>query len=212
MADANEPKIANSELRLTLSAIQQVIGEASFRDIIKQVDTKIDLNNLPPDDGECVLPARDFAQLLATIKTAYGTRGTRILIRIGRSTFHQVLREQKNWMATAQQTMTLWKPERRIALILESIKDSNQKIYPKSESWIESKDGKNSLIEQNCLDCRDRKSSAPVCFYKAGFLSEAVTWATGREYDCQETACIANGDPYCKFTIDKNPSRKESTR
>jgi len=212
MPDSNEPKIVNSELRLTLSAIQQVIGEVSYRDIIKQLDFEIDLNNLPPDNGEFVFPAQDYAQLLERIETTYGSRGERILIRIGRSTFHQVLREEKNWMATAQKSMALWKPERRIGLILESINSSQQKIYPKNESWIESKGGQISLIEQNCHVCCDRKSSTPVCFNKAGFLSEAVNWATGREYDCLETACIANGDPFCKFTIDKNSSRKESTR
>ncbi len=212
MVQNQDPKIANSQLRLTLIAMQQVIGDKSSEEIINGLDIGIDLVNLPPENFNLTFPARDYAKLSAAIETTYGSRSTQILSRIGRSTFHQVLREQQNWMSSARRTMGIWKPARRAALILEAIIDSQQKIYPHSESWIENKNGQISYIEQNCVVCFGRAASSPVCFLKTGFLSEAVRWATDKEFNFQETACIAAGDPYCRFLLDTTrPHQQAST-
>lgn len=203
MVQDHDPKLTNSQLLLTLAAIQQVIGEKSAQEIIKGLDSEADLSDLPPDNLDLKFPARDYAKLLAAVESTYGSRGPRILTRIGRSTFHQVLREQPNWMSSARRTMSLWKPTRRITLMLEAIIESQHKTYPHSESWIEDKNGKISYIEQNCMVCFGRVDSSAVCFLRSGFLSEAVHWATDRDINFQETACIASGDPYCRFSIDK---------
>lgn len=201
MVQNHDPKITNSQLRLTLIAMQQVIGEKSSQDIISGLDTGIDLANLPPEDFDLTFPARDYAKLSAVVETTYGSRSAQILSRIGRSTFHQVLREQPNWMSSARRTMSMWKSPRRAALILEAIIDAQQTAYPQSESWIEKKNGQISYIEQNCAVCYGRVASSQVCFLKTGFLSEAVRWATDKEFNFQETACIAAGDPYCRFLL-----------
>lgn len=212
MVQNHDPKLANSQLRLTLIAMQQVIGEKSSQEIINELDIGIDLANLPPEDFDLTFPARDYAKLSTAIETTYGSRSAQILSRIGRSTFHQVLREQPNWMSSARRTMGMWKPARRVALILEAIIDSQQKTYPHSESWIEKKNGQISYIEQNCVVCFGRVASSPVCFLKTGFLSEAVRWATDKEFNFQETACIAAGDPYCRFLLNTNrPNQQAST-
>ena len=96
----------------------------------------------------------------------------------------------------------MWNPHRRIALILEALIDAQKRTYPHSESWIENKNGQVSYIEQNCTVCFGRVDSSPVCFLRSGFLSEAVRWATDREFIFEETACIASGDPYCRYNLD----------
>ena len=96
----------------------------------------------------------------------------------------------------------MWNPSRRAALILEAIIDAQQTSYLQSESWIEKKNGQISYIEQNCVVCYSRVASSPICFLKTGFLSEAVRWATDKEFNFQETACIAAGDPYCRYVLD----------
>ena len=213
MVHDHDPKVTNSQLRLTLAAMQQVIGEESTQEIIKGLDIRIDPANLPPDDLNRDFPAQAYANLLAALETTYGSRGRRILTRIGRSTFHQVLREQPNWMSSARRIMGIWNPTRRITLMLEAIIDSQRKAYPHGESWIEDKNGRISIIEQDCLVCFSRVDSSPVCFLRTGFLSEAIRWATDREYNFEETACIAAGDPYCRFSLDKTLSpRKVSSK
>ena len=202
MVQNHDPKIANSQLRLTILAMQQVIGDKSSQEIVHDLDLGINLMDLPPDNLEQIFPARNYAKLLAAVETTYGDRGARILNRIGRATFHQVLREQPNWMSSARRTMGIWKPARRIELMLEAIIEAQRKTYPQNESWIENRNGKISIIDQNCVVCSGRVDSSPVCFIRIGFLSEAANWATDKEYEFVETACIATGDPYCRFSID----------
>ena len=211
MVQDHDTKIANSQLRLTLLAIRDVIGDKSSRDIIQSLNLDSYLTSLPPDDLEQNLPAQDYASLLETIELTYGSRGPGILERIGKSTFHQILREQPNWTSSARKTMNLWKPVQRIEIMLEAIIESQRKAYPQTGTWIENKNGRISYIEQDCLVCYRRQSSTPVCFLKIGYISEATHWATEVEFSCLETACIAAGDPFCRFSIEKTSVSQQST-
>lgn len=205
------PKVANSQLRLTLLGMQQVLGEQSTQELMEDLGFESELAVLPPDDLERRFPAQDYAQLLAAIERSYANQGARILTRIGRSTFHQVLREQPNWMSSAHRAMGILKAPQRIFLILEAIIDAEQNIYPQGESWIEQKNGQISIIEQNCLVCCGRQESSPICHLRTGYLNEAIRWATDGEFQFQETACIATGDPYCRFSIDSSHSRSKAS-
>jgi predicted hydrocarbon binding protein len=205
------PKIANSQLRLTLLGMQQVLGEQSTQQLIEDQGFGTELAKLPPDDFELKFPAQRYAKLLAAVESSYANQGARILTRIGRSTFHQVLREQPNWMSSAHSAMGLLKAPQRIVLILEGIIDAERKFYAQGESWIEQKNGQISFIEQNCLVCCGRQVSSPTCHLRTGYLNEATRWATDVEYQFQETACIATGDPYCRFSVDTSRSRSTAS-
>jgi predicted hydrocarbon binding protein len=213
MVNHNDAKIPNSQLRITLIAMQQVIGEDAAQDILNNLDLGLDLEKLPPDDNKQTFSARNFAALLAEIDRSYAARGARILVRIGRATFHQVLREQPNWMSTARKTMSIWKSSRRIELMLEAIIDAQGETLPQGESWIEHRNGQISIIDQNCRVCCGLESETPICHLRTGFLSEAVNWSTGKEFNLVETACIAAGDPYCRYSVDisKPPSKASAS-
>jgi len=211
MIQHQDPKIANTQLRLTLLGMQQVLGEQSTQEIIGNLDFESELAELPPEDLELRFAAQDYAQLLAAVERSYANQGARILTRIGRATFHQVLREQPNWMSSAHSAMGVLKAKQRIVLILEAIIDAELQIYPQGESWIEQRNGQISIIEQNCLVCCGRQESSPTCYLRSGYLNEAVRWAVEVEYQFQETACIAMGDPYCRFSIDTSHSRSRAS-
>ena len=110
------PKVSNSQLRLTITAMQQVIGENNSQEILQDLNLEIDTKNLPPDNSEKVLSAQVLANLLSEIDRTYADRGSRILTRIGRAIFHQVLREEPTWMSTARRTMSIWKPSRGLSV------------------------------------------------------------------------------------------------
>ena len=211
MVRDHDPKVANSQVRLTLLAIQNVLGEKNSREIYQSMNMNSYMASLPPDNLEQIFPAQDYAGLLETIETTYGSRGPRILKRIGREYFHLTLREQPNWMSSARRVMNLWKPVQRIEFVLEAIVETQQKTYSHSEVWLEDKNGQLSYIEQNCLVCYQRLSSTPVCIFKIGFISEAIHWATDADIKVEETACIAAGDSYCRFSIEKTLPPRKST-
>ena len=204
MVHTPNQKIANSQVRLTILAIQEVIGEKKFFDILQNLNLDQDLTSLPPDDLVYELPAEDYAKFIESIGSTYGSTGPEILERIGRASFHQVLREQPGWLSFARGTMGLWSPKRRVELILDAIIDSQHTLYPHTNAWIEIKNGQTSYIEQNCMECYQRQSTEPVCHLKKGFIKESIHWATGLNFNCVETACLASGDPYCSFSIGKS--------
>jgi predicted hydrocarbon binding protein len=49
-----------------------------------------------------------------------------------------------------------------------------------------------------------KKAKVPVCSYIAGLLAGGTVGITGKDYDCRETKCIANGDKHCEFVIKKS--------
>lgn len=203
--------VVNSHLRQTLLAIRKVLGENGTEDIYKLANLENELSTLPPDNLDQTLKAYDFSRLLQTIELTYGDRGPGILKRIGRESFHIVLREQPGWMGTAKSVMRLWSPEQRIGFILEAIVDNQRKTYPYSEIWLEEKDGQLSYIEQKCVMCHGRNSQNPICYQMTGFISEAIDWVTEKEFEVLETACIGTGDAFCRFSIEtpKFQSRTE---
>jgi len=45
------------------------------------------------------------------------------------------------------------------------------------------------------------KSSAPVCFFNAGFIEAAARQKFGAAFKCVETACVANGAAACTYEV-----------
>ncbi len=198
----NNAAIANSHYRQVLIAIRHVLGEKESKDIYQSAKLDNYLTKLPPDNLERTINAEEYAHLLQIIDLTYQENGASILRRIGKASFHLTLREQPGWMSNAKRVMSLWSPKKRGRFMLEAIVDAQRKTYPKTEIWLEEKNGELAYIEQNCLVCFRRKSSQPVCHLTCGYISEAIHWATEVAFEVQETACIAKGDAYCRFTID----------
>jgi predicted hydrocarbon binding protein len=207
----NDAAVANAQFRHTLFAIRQVLGEKGAKDIYKSAKLDVKLASLPPDDSDRTFMEQDYAHLLHTIEVTYGERGPRILHRIGKESFHIILRDQPGWMGTAKRVMSLWSPEQRIEFMLEAIIDTQHKTNPQTEIWLEGKDGQLAYIEQNCFVCYGRQSSQPVCYLTTGFISEAIHWAAEREIEVKETACTATGDAYCRFTVETAKHRSNTT-
>lgn len=207
----NDATVANAHFQHTLLAIRQVLGEKGAKDIYQFAKLNVKLAALPPDNLDRTFKAQDYAQLLQTIEVTYAERGPRILHRIGKESFHIILRDQPGWMGTAKRVMSLWSPDQRIEFMLEAIIDTQRKTYPKNEIWVEGKDGQLAYIEENCLVCYGRQSQEPVCYLTTGFLSEAINWATGKEFEVRETACTATGDAYCRFIVETAKHQSNTT-
>ena len=46
-----------------------------------------------------------------------------------------------------------------------------------------------------------QSTSAPICYVTVGLIREALYWATGQNYNVEETSCLAMGEEACEFTI-----------
>jgi predicted hydrocarbon binding protein len=207
----NDATIVNTHFRQTLLAINQVLGDKAAMDIYFAANLENFSTALLADNMGKTFNGYDYARILETIEITYGDRGPRILRRIGKESFHIVLREQPGWMNTGKRVFKLWSPNQRSQFMLEAIVESQQKIYPNHEIWMEEKNGELAYIEQNCLVCYGRKSSHPVCHLTIGFIKEAIHWASDVDFEVRETSCTAMEDAYCRFVIAKSSATSQST-
>jgi predicted hydrocarbon binding protein len=77
------------------------------------------------------------------------------------------------------------------------LKKSNSQV----NAFVDEGGGKLAYVESTCAICHSRHSTDPVCHLYVGSITEAVHWATGRDYQIVETHCMAKGDPYCRFEV-----------
>jgi predicted hydrocarbon binding protein len=210
MDKENHASVVNTHFRQTLLAINQVLGDKRSMEIYYGANLENYSSALLADNMGETYDGYDYARLLESIEKIYGDGGPRILRRIGKESFHIALREQPVWMAMGKRIFNLWSANQRSQLMLEAIVETQQKIYPTHEIWMEDKNGELAYIEQNCLVCFGRKSSHPVCHLTTGFIKEAIHWASDVDFDIKETSCTAVGDAYCQFVIAKSTATSQS--
>jgi len=57
-----------------------------------------------------------------------------------------------------------------------------------------------------CPICWQRKTDLPACHLAVGILQEALYWVSGgKNFQIEETDCIAKGDTSCTIVINKQP-------
>jgi predicted hydrocarbon binding protein len=47
----------------------------------------------------------------------------------------------------------------------------------------------------------DQSEAHPICYVTLGMVQACLRWATGMEYDIEETSCRAVGEETCEFRI-----------
>jgi predicted hydrocarbon binding protein len=59
---------------------------------------------------------------------------------------------------------------------------------------------------ERCPLCWGRRTQAPCCHLEVGLLQETLFWISGgRNFEVQETTCVATGDECCTLRVAKRP-------
>jgi predicted hydrocarbon binding protein len=61
---------------------------------------------------------------------------------------------------------------------------------------------------ENCATARESKSNEPVCHFVSGFISGVADAILGEATDCSETKCMAQGDAFCEFKVERPLDRE----
>lgn len=192
--------MVNALVRQALVAAQEVIGENGLNTILRTSGLERFIGNFPPDDLQPAIQAAEYARFNQAIEEFYGRGGRGILRRIGKASFQYALREQSALLGLAGVALKLLPERARIKFILTSMANALKKTNPQVEAWVE--EGEHlAYLEATCAICHTRHAETPICHLYVGSISEAVQWATGREYAVRETHCLACGDPYCRFEV-----------
>jgi len=201
MTTREDAVIINSLVRQALTSMQEVMGDNGLNAVLKSCGLDRFVGNFPPNDLEPSINASQYAQLNQAIEDFYGRGGKGMLRRIGKASFQYGVREQAALLGIAGTALKLLPEKQRIKFILNGMADALKKSNPQVNAWLDDSGSKLAYVDATCAVCNSRHSDHSICYLYIGSVSEAVQWATGKEYEVIETHCIAKGDEYCRFEI-----------
>jgi predicted hydrocarbon binding protein len=202
----SEYNYANKIARISLQALEEVMGKNGLNAILNLAHLPHLIDNLPPDNLGREFNFADFSALNQALEEMYGPRGGRGLAqRAGRAAFADSLR---NFGALAGVGDLAFKvlplhTKMRIGIpamakIFSQISDQHSTVQEREEDFV--------YTIHRCPVCWGRKADRPVCFIAVGLLQEGLKWLSGgNEFRINESRCVAMGDPVCDFVIQKRP-------
>ncbi len=203
----SEYNYANKIARITLQALEEVMGKNGLNAILNLAHLPHLINNLPPDNLGREFNFADFSAVNLALEEMYGPRGGRgLALRAGRAAFADSLR---NFGALAgagdlafkvlplQAKMRIGIPA--MAKIFSQISDQHSTVKEQENEFI--------YTIHRCPVCWGRHDmDKPVCFIAVGLLQEGLKWLSGgNEFRVNESQCVAMGNPVCEFVIQKIP-------
>lgn len=215
----SEIEVTNAQLRMTLLAIRAVLNNRGVVLTRAALGKRDLLVKSVPENFKPALNSFEYASLFAHIRTNPQLRynsdgdptGTATLQALGRAYFRQMLNQHTRMAGISKTLLTLWGEEKRVRFVLEALVSLHKKLFLKSEPALLEKDGVFILNDYYCPYCEgQRAAEEPVCGFITGLLQEAILWATGVEYNIEETNCRARGDHSCQFSIARFPSKASS--
>ena len=215
MRPPNSPRLE----RVLLHAMQEVLGEAGLRSVIRASRAaaagrgsaaeatpeaeRPGSEPLPPV-GLDTSPA-SISRLLAAFEQVYGpSAGRGLAWRVGRAAFPHGLREYG-------EDLGLNAPAFRLLPLpakLRSFGDALGSLFNDGERRLQIEEDHGRLLVHlsRCPFCRDRQAAEPVCLLAVGAAEAALYWLSGGKiYAVEEIACTARGDADCTLQIDQTP-------
>lgn len=191
----------NALMRQAILAIGEVMGERGLHVVLRQAGLGRYVDELPPSDLEQRIPTVEYATLNQAVEEFCGRAGRGMLRRIGRASFRYGVEEQATLMGIASTALKLMPQKQRIKFVLtqmgKSLMDVNEdthiEVVETPEGFV--------LADFTCGVCCGREADRPICHLYVGSISEAVKWATGRDYEVREIECRAMGAPACRFLV-----------
>jgi hypothetical protein len=193
--------IVNALVRQALMSAQEVMGENGLNTVLRTSGLERYIGNFPPDNLEPAIQTSDYARLNEVIEEFYGRGGRGMLRRVGKASFQYAVREQATLLGLAGIALKVLPTRQRIKFILDALVNALKKSNPQVDAWVEENEGIFAYCDASCAICHGRHSEDAICYLYIGSISEAVQWATGKEFKIVETHCTAKGDPHCRFEV-----------
>ena len=203
----SEYNYANKIARITLQALEEVMGKNGINAILNLAHLPHLVNNLPPDNLDREFNFADFSALNLALEEMYGPRGGRgLALRAGRAAFADSLRNFGALAGAGDLAFKVLPLQAKMRIGIPAM----AKIFSQiSDQYSTVKEQENEFIYtiHRCPVCWGRQDmDKPVCFIAVGLLQEGLKWLSGgSEFRVNESKCIAMGDEICEFVIQKSP-------
>ena len=198
---------SNKFARIFLLSILELSGKNGLNTILNYSHLSEFIDNLPPDDLERAFDFAHFSMINQALEEIYGMRGGRgLALRIGRTTFDDVLKDYGALAGVGDLAFRILPLHLKISMGLQAMARIFSEKSDQISAVSEDQDSVIYTIER-CPVCWGRElEDHAVCYYMIGLLQEALHWVSGgKEFQINETKCIALGNDVCEFTIHKTP-------
>ena len=198
---------SNKFARIFLESIREISGKNGLNTILNYSHLSELTNNLPPDNLDREFDFSHFSMINKALEEIYGTRGGRgLALRIGRTTFDDVLKDYGALAGVGDLAFRVLPLQLKMKIGLQAM----ARIFSEKSDQISTVVDEQETITysiERCPVCWGREvEDHAVCFYMVGLLQEGLHWVSGgREFQIQETKCIAQGNQVCEFEIQKTP-------
>jgi predicted hydrocarbon binding protein len=167
--------------------LSQVIADASLID----VDRISSINSL--EAGEI------YAKIQQQLRLYYGRGARGLLLRIGQNLWEPALLAQglvDRALATGVKVLPAGSRQKRILDLLAKFmrgNEGNASVYTMDLNLL--------FVDSSSPVTVNPSESQPICFVTQGLIRGALYWATGKNYDVEETSCRVMGSDSCEFKI-----------
>ncbi len=193
--------------RILLLAMEEVMGRNGVNAILNLAQLRQLVNNYPPNNFDREVAFEEVGGLQQALEDMYGPRGARgLALRAGRACFKYGLREFGPVLGISDLAFRQLPLGVKMKLGLDVFAETFNKFSDQVVRLGE--DERNFIwIIERCPVCWKRHTQQPCCHLAVGILQEAAYWVSnGKNFEIEETQCIAMGNSVCSFNISKHPS------
>lgn len=201
-------KIDNFTMKITLQAIQDIVGENGLKSILNYAHLEKYIDTFPPENYEMEIPLDDDYRLYFSLLELFGSRGMwGLRYRCGREIFRLNIERRSSLVKAFKHSLRLLPENRRLRLILERFVEQYEKRLTSTLDTLRFE----LREEDDCFLVIDRDyhlsqgitSKTPVCSEIVGALEYLVEWGTGNKHRVEEIECRATGHSADVFKVAK---------
>jgi predicted hydrocarbon binding protein len=196
----------NKMVRIVLLAMEEVMGRNGVNAVLNLAHLHHLVNNFPPNNFDRQVTFEELGAMMRSLDEMYGPRGGRgLALRAGRACFKYGIKEFGPVLGIADLTFRLLPLNMKLKVGADVFSELFNKF---SDQVVRLEEGEDRFLWNivRCPVCWGRTAEAPCCHLAVGILQESLYWVSGgKNFEVQETACIACGDPACTIVIEKKP-------
>jgi predicted hydrocarbon binding protein len=175
--------------------LAQIIEDASLSASLSaslvDVNSVASLNSLQAADS--------YASIQRTLRVYYGRGARGVLLRIGRNLWEPTLHELNivdRMLAAGLKVIPAGSRQKPALELLARILrggEGNVSVHTMDLNLL--------FVDISSPTTVNLNETQPVCFVTLGLIQGMLYWATGVDYEVEETGCRAKGDDTCEFKI-----------
>lgn len=196
-----------SETKFSSRILRRFVETAAIELGTDQFNAMLALASLPAEWAKpqtfrktnAVEAAKTYATLQAAMRTYYGRGARGVLLRVGERLWTLLLEDAALTGRTRAALVRRMPLPARHKSTLELL--ARLIAAQPGDITVHSLDLDLLLVDHVSPAAQDHYSATPICFVTQGLIRESLYWATGQQFDVEETCCKAMGQNTCEFKI-----------